>query len=106
MRFSGRRFCLSLLLALLIPAALPAQEKSPEKLPERSPERSLESLLPADTFAYASWHGDSGMSEHKATNSLLQLWNDPDLAPARALLPAEFSPRTPRIFLPSPRTKS
>ena len=86
MRFSGRRFCLSLLLALLIPAALPAQEKSPEKLPERSPERSLESLLPADTFAYASWHGDSGMSEHKATNSLLQLWNDPDLAPARALL--------------------
>jgi hypothetical protein len=67
------RFLL-LLLVFLIPAPLLAQEKS------------LESLLPADTLAYASWHGDAGTAANKAANSLLQLWNDPDLAPARALL--------------------
>jgi len=82
MRFSGRLRYLFLLFSFLIPAALPAQEKAPSK----PPERSLESLLPADTFVYASWHGESGMADHKSTNSLLQLWNDPDLAPARTLL--------------------
>ncbi|HXZ20688.1 MAG TPA: hypothetical protein VEG63_12115 [Candidatus Acidoferrales bacterium] len=82
MRFVRRVRCLFLLLAFLAPTALLSQEKPPEK----SPDRSLESLLPADTLVYASWHGESGMAEHKATNSLLQLWNDQDLAPARALL--------------------
>src|SRR5208282_4647780 len=63
-----------LILALLVPAALFAQDKS------------LESLLPADTLAYVSWRGEPGMAAHRATNSLMQLWNDPDLAPARALM--------------------
>ena len=82
MRYVRPLGCLSLLLVFLIPAALPAQDKPQPK----SPDKSLESLLPADTLAYASWHGDAGMAEHRATNSLMQLWNDPDLAPARALL--------------------
>ncbi len=63
-----------LILALLVPAALFAQDNS------------LESLLPADTFLYLSWRGEAGMSAHRATNSLMQLWHDPDLAPARALM--------------------
>ena len=63
-----------LILALLTPAALFAQENS------------LESLLPADTLAYFSWRGEAGMSAHRATNSLMQLFNDPDLAPARGLM--------------------
>lgn len=78
MRASRRLWFSFLFLVLAIPAPLAAQEKTQEK--------SLESLLPADTLAYASWHGDAGVAEHKTANSLLQLWNDPDLAPARALL--------------------
>jgi len=74
MRVSRRLCFLFLSLVFLIPAPLLAQDKS------------LESLLPADTLAYASWHGDTGIAQHKDANSLLQLWNDPDLAPARALL--------------------
>ena len=72
---SGRRWPLFLLAPfLLVPAGLAAQETS------------LESLLPADTLAYAYWRGAPGMAANKNTNALLQLWNDPDLAPARALL--------------------
>jgi hypothetical protein len=63
-----------LTISLLLPAALFAQEGS------------LEALLPADTLAYASWRGEPGMAAHRATNSLVQLWSDPDLAPARALM--------------------
>jgi len=63
-----------LILVLLVPAALFAQDNS------------LESLLPADTLAYFSWRGEPGMAAHRATNSLMQLFSDPDLAPARALL--------------------
>jgi hypothetical protein len=63
-----------LAVALLVPAALAAQE------------HSLETLLPADTLAYAFWRGTPGMAPNKSTNALLQLWSDPDLAPARALL--------------------
>lgn len=94
MRLSRRLRCLSLFLAFLGAVPLLAQEKppapAPAKAPEKSPDKSLESLLPADTLAYASWHGDAGMTEHKATNSILQLWNDPDLAPARALLAGQM----------------
>ncbi len=82
MRFLRRLWWLPTLFVFLISSTLLAQEKAQEK----PVERSLESLLPADTMMYASWHGESGMAANKATNSLLQLWNDPDLAPARALL--------------------
>ena len=75
MRIARRPWYL-LILVLLLPLPLLAQEKS------------LESLLPADTLAYVAWNGDAGMAKNKTTNSLLQLWNDPDLAPARALLAA------------------
>ncbi|HMD33303.1 MAG TPA: hypothetical protein VKG84_15410 [Candidatus Acidoferrales bacterium] len=63
-------------LILLVPAALFAQDK----------DASLETLLPADTLAFASWKGAAGMTAREKTNALLQLWNDPDLAPARALM--------------------
>ncbi len=76
MRIARRPWCSLLILALLLPLPLLAQDKS------------LESLLPADTLAYIAWNGETGMSRHKATNSLFLLWNDPDLAPARALLAA------------------
>ncbi len=82
MRVLRRLWWLSPLLVFFVCPALLAQEKPQEK----PPDRSLESLLPADTLIYASWHGESGMAAHKDTNSILQLWNDPDLAPARALL--------------------
>ncbi|HUJ39170.1 MAG TPA: hypothetical protein VLW54_01380 [Candidatus Acidoferrales bacterium] len=77
MQISRRKpWFLPILAICLFPASLVAQDKS------------LESLLPADTLAYVAWHGDVGMAGHTATNSLLQLWNDPDLAPARALMAA------------------
>jgi len=76
MRIARRQWWFLLCLVFLLPASLLAQDKS------------LESLLPADTLAYMAWHGEAGMAAHKATNSLLQLWNDPDLAPARALMAA------------------
>ena len=76
MRILRRQPWFLLLLLFLLPAPLLAQDKS------------LEALLPADTLAFLAWHGESGMAAHKTTNSLLQLWNDPDLAPARALLAA------------------
>jgi hypothetical protein len=69
-----RRIFLFLVWAVLFPAAASAQQKS------------LESLLPGDTILYLSWQGEAGMSAHKAANSLLRLWNDPDLAPAHALM--------------------
>lgn len=63
-----------LVLAVLFPAAAIAQQKS------------LEALLPGDTILYFSWQGEAGMAAHKNTNHLLRLWNDPDLAPAHAML--------------------
>ena len=63
-----------LALTLFFPAALFAQQNG------------LESLLPGETIFYVSWRGEAGMTAHKATNSLLRLWNDPDLAPAHAML--------------------
>jgi len=72
---AGRRLPLFVLtLFLLVPSSLAAQETS------------LESLLPADTLAYAYWRGAPGMAANKNTNALLQLWNDADLAPARTML--------------------
>ena len=76
MSFVHRLPILVLSLALLAPATLLSQEK----------DSSLELLLPADTLAYASWRGTAGMTAHQSTNALMQLWNDPDLGPARALL--------------------
>jgi len=66
----------------------------------------LESLLPEDTILYVSWQGEAGMTAHKATNAVLRLWNDPDLAPAHTLLAAgllspdtkDLPPLTPDEF--------
>jgi hypothetical protein len=78
---SVRRLPLVVLsLLLLLPAVLPVPSAAQDK------DTSLESLLPAETLAYASWRGAAGMTAHQSTNALLQLWNDPDLAPARALM--------------------
>jgi len=74
MKSARRIIFVFLALALFLPAAASGQQKS------------LESLLPGDTILYVAWQGEAGMSAHKATNSVLRLWNDPELAPARALL--------------------
>ena len=69
-------------------------------------QNSLESLLPGNTILYFSWQGEAGMTAHKATNSVLRLWNDPELAPAHSMLAAgllspdskDLPPLTPDEF--------
>jgi len=39
--------------------------------------------LPADTIFYFTWRGLAPQSDAEKKNHLLQLWNDPDLAPLR-----------------------
>ena len=78
-----------LFIALCVPMAAFAQAGSTQATPAHAApaaDISIESLLPADTLLYASWHGATGVTANKGTNNLAQLWNDPDLGPARALL--------------------
>ncbi len=42
--------------------------------------------LPADTYAFAVWHGAAALAKAQPTNNLVQLWNDPDFSALRRTL--------------------
>jgi hypothetical protein len=55
----------------------------PEGAAAQSPLEAAQ--LPARTSFYAVWHG-SPMGDARKNNALMSLWDDPDLAPARAAM--------------------
>ncbi len=66
------------LVLLACTAAAPAQDQP------------LESRLPARTTFYVSWHGSKPLTEARATNSLLRLWEDPDISAAQTAVVTEI----------------
>ncbi len=62
-------FAALLLAFLLLPSSLPAQAPP---IPER---------LPPDTVFYIHWHGKASLTAASAKNHVLQLYEDPDMAP-------------------------
>ncbi len=69
------------LVCLLLLVAAPALAQGPLE-PSR---------LPPDTLFYLLWRGTASVETSRSTNSLLQLWNDPQFTNARAALIASFS---------------
>jgi len=69
LRWSRLAFAAPFLAFLLQPSLLPAQAPL---IPER---------LPPDTVFYIHWHGKASLTAASAKNHVLQLYEDPDMAP-------------------------
>jgi hypothetical protein len=65
-------------LLLFLPATLVAQSTS------------LVDRLPSNTSAYVLWRGKPALETARLTNSLLRLWDDPEFAPLRQAITAQF----------------